>query len=516
MKRNGKVWVAGAGPGDVGLLSVKTIQLMERADVIVYDALISTEIMSLIPEDRELIYVGKRLGNHTIPQNEINEILLNKAKEGKNVLRLKGGDPFVFGRGGEELELLVKHQIPYEVVPGITAASAVPAYAGIPLTHRDYTSSFHVITGHRKRGEAPYIDYQALVKLNGTLVFLMGVSAMESICTGLMNAGMRETMPAAVLEGGTTSEQRSVISSIAYLVRDAKEADIKAPAIILVGTVCKLSKSFFWAENRPLFGKQFLITRPKEYSSKMAASLRDLGAQVIELSSITTKPIEANKILDEALLQFGKEAGEEWLVFTSPTGVRIFFEELLRRRIDLRTLLSGAADIRIAAIGEASAKALEGYGLLADLVPSNYCAGVLGKELSQEAKKGSKITIVRGTMGSDELIWPLIHAGLKVKDVPIYETLYKAHGEIKEKISNLFKENKIHGVTFTSASTVKGFLHTFPEIDRTGIHALCIGEQTAKVAKEAGMQICVSKSATIDSMVSMAVEQYGERRWQNI
>ena len=200
MKETGKVWLAGAGPGDAGLLTVKTKELIEQADVIVYDALISTEIMSLIPNEKECIYVGKRSGNHAVPQEGINQILLEQAQAGKKVLRLKGGDPFVFGRGGEELELLVEHGIPFEIVPGITSAVAVAAYAGIPITHRDFTSSFHVITGHARKDGVSRINYDALVKLNGTLVFLMGISSMPDICKGLLDAGMRPDMPAAVLE----------------------------------------------------------------------------------------------------------------------------------------------------------------------------------------------------------------------------------------------------------------------------------------------------------------------------
>ncbi len=248
--QKGKVWLAGGGPGDAGLLTIKTKKLIESADVIVYDALISTEIMSLIPNDKECIYVGKRSGNHVVPQEEINQILLEQALLGKKVLRLKGGDPFVFGRGGEELELLVENGIPFEIVPGITSAVSVPAYAGIPITHRDFTSSFHVITGHARKDGVSRINYDALVQLKGTLVFLMGISSMPSICKGLMDAGMEGTMPAAVLERGTTSRQRKVVSDVAHLVESSERAGIKAPAIIVVGEVCTLEKDFEWAEKK--------------------------------------------------------------------------------------------------------------------------------------------------------------------------------------------------------------------------------------------------------------------------
>ena len=226
MEKSGKVWLAGAGPGDAGLLTVRTKQLLEEADVIVYDALISAEILSQIPDGTELIHVGKRSGHHLVPQEGINEILLEEAQKGKKVLRLKGGDPFIFGRGGEELELLKENGIPFEVVPGVTSAEAVPAYAGIPITHRDYTSSFHVITGHPRKDGTSRIDYPSLVGLGGTLVFLMGIASMETILKGLMDAGMNENMPAAVLEKGTLAAQRRVVSTVSGLPKAAKEAGI--------------------------------------------------------------------------------------------------------------------------------------------------------------------------------------------------------------------------------------------------------------------------------------------------
>lgn len=243
MTEKGKVWLAGAGPGDAGLLTVKTKQLLCESDVIVYDALVSEEVLCQIPDHVERIYVGKRSGHHPVPQEEINAILLREAQKGKRVLRLKGGDPFVFGRGGEELELLAAHQIPYEIVPGVTSASAVPAYAGIPVTHRDYTSSFHVITGHPRKGQALQIDFDALVRLNGTLIFLMGITAMESICRGLLDAGMEPDMPAAVLERGTTAAQRSVVSDVKHLPAEAKKRGSECRQSSLSG------KSVSWENN---------------------------------------------------------------------------------------------------------------------------------------------------------------------------------------------------------------------------------------------------------------------------
>ena len=353
-ERKGKVWLAGAGPGDASLLTLKAARLIEKADVIVYDALISAETLSRIPEKKEVIYVGKHAGNHPVPQEEINRILVREVEKGKQVLRLKGGDPFVFGRGGEELELLIREGIPFEIVP---------AYAGIPVTHRDYASSFHVITGHARKGGRVDLDFPALVRLKGTLVFLMGLSAMGFLLNGLTEAGMDPDTPAAVLENGTCAGQRRVTATVGTLKEASDRAGVKTPAIIVVGKVCALSSQMHWAEDRVLGGRQFLVTRPRQSSSSLAERLRDLGAQVIEMPAIRTEPICPNSRLKEALEAFGTHAGQEWLVFTSPAGADLFFEQLMELGMDLRSLLVRGAEVRIAAIGSGTASALRKRGL---------------------------------------------------------------------------------------------------------------------------------------------------------
>lgn len=510
MGDKGKVWLAGAGPGDAGLLTVKTKQLMEEAEVIVYDALISAEILSQIPEDTKLIHVGKRCGNHLASQEEINEILLKEAQKGKKVLRLKGGDPFIFGRGGEELELLARHHIPFEVVPGVTSASAVPAYAGIPITHRDYASSFHVITGHTRKNGTKEIDYASLVQMGGTLIFLMGISSMEEILNGLTGAGMDKNMPAAVLEKGTLAEQRRVVSTIARLVQDVKEAELKTPAILLVGEVCGLSQSFHWAEERPLGGKQILITRPRQNISCLAEQLRRLGAQVIELPSIVTEVISPNAALEDTFASFGNRADEEWLVFTSPIGVEFFFKQMGNLKLDIRMLLQRKAKVKFAAIGSATKKALGTYGICADLVPQVYSAGSLGKELAGQAVPGSFVTILRASQGSAELLPPLKNARISVEDVPLYRTYYKTHSHMKEKISVMLDAGEIHGVTFTSASTVRGFVNTMQLENYSNIPAICIGEQTGEEAAKYGMRVRIAKEASIDSMIDLIQQELRE------
>lgn len=508
----GKVWLAGAGPGDAGLLTVKAAELIQSADVIVYDALISAEILSKIPGEKEMIYVGKQAGNHPVPQEEISRILAREAKKGKNVLRLKGGDPFVFGRGGEELELLVREGISFEVVPGITSSVAVPAYAGIPVTHRDYTSSFHVITGHARKEGTLEIDFESLVRLKGTLVFLMGVSSMEFILNGLIDAGMDSHMPAAVLEKGTTAGQRRVTATAATLKAEADRAGIKTPAIILVGKVCTLSDQLHWAEDRILGGRQFLITRPRQNLSSLAAGLRALGAQVIEMPAIRTEPLEPGAILKEALERFGTQSPEEWLIFTSPVGVEVFFEDLKKLKKDIRSLLCKSAAVKIGAIGSATAKALEEKGLFADVVPSVYSAKALGEAIAQKADEGSFVTIVRAEQGSEELIPPLQKAGLHTEDIPLYRTVYEVREALKESITSLLESGGIDAVTFTSASTVRGFAKALEGIDPALVKAVCIGEQTARAAREAGIsKIYVSKEASVDSLTEKIVELFGKK-----
>lgn len=507
--KTGKVWLAGAGPGDEGLLTVKTAELMETADVIVYDALISPEILSRIPAEKETIYVGKHSGNHPVPQEEINRILVREAEKGKRVLRLKGGDPFVFGRGGEELEVLKEAGIPFEVVPGITSSVAVPAYAGIPVTHRDHTSSFHVITGHARKDGTLNIDFASLVKLNGTLVFLMSVASMEKILNGLMEAGMDPQTPAAVLERGTTAGQRRVTATVGTLKEKSDQAGIGTPAIIVAGKVCALAGELHWAEDRILGGRRFLLTRPRQNISSLAGRLRDLGAQVIEMPAIRTEPISPNPVLQDALERFCLKSGEKWLVFTSPIGVSVFFEQLAELRMDLRKLFCSPGETKIAAIGSATGRALAERGIFPDLVPGVYSAAELGRELSAKAGKGSHILIARAEQGSEDLIPPLTAAGLTVEDISLYRTVCEVNPLLREQVREMLKNGGIDAVTFTSGSTVRGFAGAVGEMDYSCVRAVCIGEQTAREAEKYGMQIEIAEEASMDAMVEKITELFG-------
>lgn len=498
--KKGKVWLVGAGPGDIGLLTKKAIELLARADFIAYDALVGEEILCMLPEDTEKVSVGKRSGRHSVPQEEINQILLEEAQKGKRVVRLKGGDPFVFGRGGEELELLEAQGIPFEVVPGVTSAVAVPAYAGIPVTHRDFTSSFHVITGHPRKDGSDRIDYEALVRMDATLVFLMSLTSMEQVLKRLMKAGMDKEMPAAVLERGTQCRQRKVVSTVAHLLEDARKAEIGTPAIIVVGRVCALSERFAWYEKRPLAGRQILVTRARSKASRLSEALREAGAEVLELPMIETKPLDAESVSFQELE--GQPSGREvWLVFTSPVGVECFFAQYAEQKRDLRRVFQTGADIRFAVIGQATAAELKKYGWNADLVPEVYNGKALGKELAAHAGKDSRIYLLRAKEGSEELTEELEHSGHVWKEIAIYETVCRQESSFADLIKEKIEKGALDIVTFTSASTVRGFAQTMAGLDFTKVHALCIGEQTAAEAGKYGMKIEISDRASIDSMV---------------
>lgn len=490
----GKVWLVGAGPGDAGLFTLKGLDVLKKAEVVVYDSLVGQGVLTLIPDSARLIYVGKRADKHTVPQEKINRILLEEAEKGYRVVRLKGGDPFLFGRGGEELELLSENKIPYEVVPGITSPVAVPAYNGIPVTHRDYCSSLHIITGHRRAGQEYDIDFRALVDTKGTLVFLMGAAALKDICKGLLEAGMDPEMPAAVLQKGTTAGQKKIVSSIRALPEEAARRGVETPAIIVVGKVCALADTFSWYERLPLEGWKVLVTRPKQRSSHTAELLREKGAEVLELPSIKTVALEDQSLLSGALDQI---SGYQWLVFTSPTGVEVFFDYLIIQKKDIRCL----SGIKLAAIGQGTAKALEQRGLQVDLVPEVYDGEALGKALAEILEGGEKILIPRASIGNESLPALLREAGAEVDDIPIYETVYERSPLID--LKKELEQGNINCVVFTSASTVKGFVESTAGADYSGVVAACIGKQTKAAADQFGMKTYMSEKATINHLIAL-------------
>ena len=488
---NGFVTLVGAGPGDPGLLTVKGRQAIEHAEVVVYDALVGDGIMALIPDDAELINVGKRSGNHTVPQEGINQILVDKAREGKRVVRLKGGDPFLFGRGGEELEELHAAGVPFQEVPGVTSAISAPAYAGIPVTHRDFASSVHIITGHKKAGKELGIDFEALVRTGGTLVFLMGVSALPEICAGLMAGGMAPDTPASIVERGSTPHQRRVDATVSTLAEKAVAEHVKAPAISVFGGVCSLGDKLDWFDQLALKGKRIAVTRPKERIGTLSTRLRALGADVIEYPCIETRPIVPCAPMEEAL---GQLQNYDWLALTSPAGAQYLWEELRREGKDARAL----AGLKIAAIGPGTAGVLAKHGLQADYIPEVYDAAHLGAGL---VKLGARnVVMFRADIGTPELPETLLASYVSYLDVAIYETVYTS--PCADSLRPQLENSEIDMVTFTSASTVKGFVDSLgQDFDFTKVTAVCIGIQTEAEAKKYGMRTHVAEKATLDAMI---------------
>lgn len=490
----GKVTLVGAGPGDPGLLTVKGLQALSQADVVVYDRLVSPAVLELIPPDARRIDVGKQASHHPVPQGQINEILLREALAGHQVVRLKGGDPFVFGRGGEELEVLAEGGAAFEEVPGVTSAIAAAAYGGIPVTHRDYASSLHIITGHAREGAALDIDFEALVRVKGTLIFLMGVTAMPAIVRGLLAAGMDPATPAAMIENGTLPSQRRCDASLAELPEQAAKMGIGSPALIVVGGVCALAPELCWFDRLPLRGRRILVTRPKERAGTLSEKLRRAGAEVVEFPCIEIQPIRPCPAMEAAVENI---SGYEWLAFTSPAGVEVFWNCLRGMGKDARAL----GPVKLAAIGSATAKALEHCGLTADLIPDIYDAAHLGDALAKCA--AGKVLLLRAEMGSAALPEALERACVSYDDIPIYTTSYRhpCAPALREEL----EKGKFDYVTFTSASTVKGFVSAVgQDMDFSRFVGLCIGKQTAAEAEKYGISVKIAEKASIDALVELA------------
>ncbi|MFI3238333.1 MAG: uroporphyrinogen-III C-methyltransferase [Lachnospiraceae bacterium] len=480
---SGKVILVGAGPHDPKLLTIAAIEELAKAEVVVYDRLVSDDIMNLIPDEVERIYVGKNAGRHPVKQEEINQILLEQAQAGKRVVRLKGGDSFLFGRGGEELELIKEQGIAYKVVPGISSSLSVPTYAGIPVTHRDYCSSVHIITGHKKEDQTLDLDYDALVRLKGTLIFMMSVKSSPMIMEGLITAGMSEDMPVAIIENGTSPMQRKVVTTTGGLKEDIVKHAVKSPAIVMVGKVCALE--FDWFMNGPLFGKKILVTRPKKHADKMADALREAGAMVTIASTIETKAI---KVMVPDLQQYST------MIFTSGNGVRAFFEALYQTGQDVRAI----AHMKFATVGTQTRKELLSFGIASDFLPSVFEGDVLAKEMLEEGflSLDDKTLIIRGSLSAELMQERLKAAEILFDELICYETNYVKHDAIE------LSEYEV--VTFTSASAVTSFVESYDYYQH--LTAYCIGEMTATEARKYGFEVRVSKEATINSMVECMIE----------
>ncbi|MDR1986903.1 MAG: uroporphyrinogen-III C-methyltransferase [Treponema sp.] len=498
----GKVWLLGAGPGDPGLLTVKAARVLQNAEVVLFDRLVGKGILAQIPAQAERIYVGKKPGKPLIAQEEINRLIAKNAAQGKQVVRLKGGDPFLFGRGGEELEGLKEAGIPFEVVPGVSSALGVPAYFGIPVTHRDYGSAVHIITGHSRDGKEPRpIPYRALVQAGGTFIFLMGSTALEAICTGLIDAGLDPDTPGAILEQGTTAKQRKALSCVSRLSVEANQAGIKAPAVIVIGAVCTLASWFSWIEAKPLAGLRIGVSGPIRKASRLSELLAAAGAEAVPIPVIQTVPIQETPRLEQALSAL---RSRDWLAFTSPEGVEAFFAKLTAYQRDIRSL----GGIRFGAIGGATAAALADRGILAHLVPGHFNGLSLGTALAQAVQSDERVIIPRSSIGTDDVLRPLQGAGIEVLDIPIYDTVPVAgYGDPS------YRELLLEGLdwmTFTSTSAVEGFRAIAGVDMMRRIKALCIGRQTAAAAARYGMETLAADTARMESMVETLIYALGK------
>lgn len=505
IQSTGKVYLIGAGPGDPGLITVKGLDCVKKADVIIYDYLANERLLDQRRSDAELIYVGKQGGRHTLPQEEINSLIVNRAKAGKIVARLKGGDPFIFGRGGEEAEDLADNGIPFEIVPGVTAATAVPTYAGIPLTHRDHTASVAFVTGHEDPTKPESkVHWDKIATGIGTLVFFMGMKNLRNIVDNLISHGRNPDTPIALIQWGTRTDQKVVTGTLNDIIPRVKEAKLGPPAIIVVGEVVKLREKLNWYESKPLFGKRVVVTRSRDQASVFADMLIDLGATTIEFPAIDVVPPDSWDELDSAI---GKIETYHWVLFTSANAVKYFMDRLRGLGKDLR-MLKG---VNICAVGPKTAEALEQYGLRADLVPEEFKAEGVLAALGGVKVKGRKFLIPRAKKAREIIPDKLREQGAEVTVATAYQNVRPASDA--DRIRKLFEEKKIAAVTFTSSSTVHNFVEILGQKGYKtlleGVIVACIGPVTAKTAEEYGMKADIMpQEYTIPALVDAMVEYF--------
>lgn len=509
MKKTGKVYLVGAGPGDPGLITVRGKRLIERAEVIVYDYLASPKLLKYAPAKAELIYVGKKGGvKHTHTQEEINQMLVDHARAGKTVVRLKGGDPFIFGRGGEEVQKLHGAGVAFEVVPGVTSATAAATYAGIPITHRDYTASVAFLTGHEDpTKETSNIDWSKLATGVGTLVVYMGIKNLPIIVANLIKHGRDPKTPVAVVRWASTPQQRSVVGTLETITQVVQDAEIKPPSLIIVGEVVSLRSTIDWYEKRPLFGKKIIVTRTREQASDLVAGLEEFGANCVEFSTIHIKPVDSYSVLDGEL-----ERLEEyhWILFTSLNGVKYFFERLYSKGMDARDLKGPD----VATVGKSTADLLLQYGVNADLIPSTFTGEGLAESLLDQGVEGRNILIPRALHGREILPETLRGAGAQVTIAPVYQNC-PAEGD-KERLRAEFAGGGVEVITFTSSSTVRNFLSMLDAANQAelrqilnGVKIAAIGPITAKTVTDNGLDVDIQpEKHTIPELISAIVKYY--------
>ena len=495
----GTVYLVGAGPGDYRLITMAGLDCIQNADVIVYDRLVNPVLLCYARSGAEFIYVGKSADRHTMRQDEINAVIAQEAKKNKSVVRLKGGDPFVFGRGGEEAEYLLENNVRFEVVPGISSSIAAPAYAGIPVTHRDMASSFAVITGHEAedKGSDSSINWSKLATGCDTLIFLMGLQGLPSIVKNLIENGRDPLEPIALIQSGTTPDQRFLLANLSDVLSKPELAKFSPPTISVVGKVASLAEKLSWFGKKPLSGKRIIITRSLHQAQKMVDLITDLGGEPIIFPTIEIAPPSQFDQLDDSITNIEKYS---WIVFTSVNGVTAFLDRMRYLRRDIRSLKSA----RICAIGPKTKEELEERGLMVDYVPVSYTSQDLSGGLKEVIKSGEKILVPRAEVAPDTFS-DLRNIGIEVDEVPAYKTI-QGSGNIRL-IKELLQDRKIDIITFTSSSTVTNFVDMM-ETDNInelleGVTIACIGPVTASTAANLGIKAQVmANKYTVEGLIA--------------
>ncbi len=500
----GVVYLVGAGPGRPGLITVEGVRRLRAADVVVYDYLANPRLLDHAPSAAEKILVGKHGGGRTVPQSRITALLIEHARAGKIVVRLKGGDPLVFGRGAEEAQALREADIPFEIVPGVSSALAVPAYAGIPLTDRDNSSSFTVLTGYEYPEKADLaVRWDAVARRGGTLVLLMTTRQLRNNMAKLISSGMAADTPVAVIRWGTVADQRTVIGTAATIAEIADAAGIGPPALAVVGKVVNLRTRLSWFEQKPLFGRNIVVTRPRAQAGEFIDALEDLGADVLALPTIEIVDPGSWNPVDRAIAGIDEF---DWLVFTSVNGVERFFDRLLARGKDARALHRA----QLAAVGPATAQALHRRGLVVDVVPGEYRAEGVAAAMIERGVRGAKILLPRASSAREILPQMLEEAGATVWEVHVYDTVAVAGGQ--PLLAELLVAGRLDMVTFTSSSTVRNFFERLDGEARARLHATaiaCIGPITAETVREFGHSVAVrAERYTIDGLTRAIVSHF--------
>ncbi|MDQ0660667.1 uroporphyrinogen-III C-methyltransferase [Paenibacillus sp. W2I17] len=502
----GKVFLVGAGPGDAKLITVKGWESIGKADAVVYDRLASPRLLKQMKPGAVKIYVGKRPDRHTMKQEEINQLLVDLALEGKVVVRLKGGDPTIFGRVGEEAGLLHKNGIPFEIVPGVTAAISVPAYAGIPVTHRDYASSISIITGHESPDKLDRsIHWDKVTNATGTLVFMMGVAKIGYISEQLIRHGRPAQTPVALIRWGTRAEQDTLTGTLEDIEAKVIAANFQPPAVIVVGDVVNQREQLKWAEALPLFGKRILVTRARSQASELVNRIEELGGEPYEFPVIETVMPSSESAQQSVKDAFSALNTYDWVFFTSVNGVEFFFRHLEQEGKDIRSIHQA----RIAAVGPSTADALRKHGIVAEVVKGPFQAEGMLEAFESELKEGQRVLLPHGDLARTWLRDQLRERGLHVTEAITYDTILA--GEDDDELLKLLEEGGIHAVTFTSSSTVTNFMSMLKRMGLQDplpllkdVEVACIGPVTARTAEAAGLKVTLmAEEATMDSLITV-------------